>query len=456
MRERKLWRATRAFSPERRTFLTTCIGAMTATVAATAIGKDDLPTGTNPARKTVEIDADSGGSLQALLNRHAGSGAELRLKSPRPIPCLVQEQIIDGEKSIHPLLLPPGVHLDLQGATLQLDFRSNSYGVRLSNDSSIRNGTIQVVESQGKGLQACWHCGISIGAAYGDGGTPGNPSRFSTVRNWQIENITIDQPFETSAIQLMSEACHGVIRGVRILDSAKCLIGVGMDWGSVGPITSEDAKLPQMRQLWEAGKIYSTHPHDVLVENLRVGRLTRNVDGNDAGARCSACHNITLRDIHVAEAATAVAIFGGDLGYEFAREDQRPFAHTGYHIEDVRIDKALLYGLVLNGSADNIYRATRSHGYQAVRDPVHPGLDRPVLRKLTLQGGGERPNRQGVYAVAVTDGRLEDFAISNFDIGVHVEDWVRGLRFQNTRFAENQKDTQIEGATEPATGVEFL
>jgi hypothetical protein len=246
-----------------------------------------------------------------------------------------------------------------------------------------------------------------------------------------------------------------VIRNVTVLDSAKCLIGVGMDWGSVGPITTEDAQVPRMRRLWEAGQIYSTHPHDVLVENLKVGRLTRIVDGNDAGVRCSACHNITIRNVQVAEAAVAVAIFGGDFGYEFAREDQRERQHSGYLIEDVRIDKAWIYGLVLNGAADNVYRASRNHGYKPVRDPVHPGLDRPVIRNLTLRGGGDRPNRQGLYAVSLTDAQLVNFDIANFDIGVHVEDWVRGMQFQNTRFAGNRKDTQIEGATEAATGVVF-
>jgi hypothetical protein len=253
----------------------------------------------------------------------------------------------------------------------------------------------------------------------------------------------------------MSEACHGVIRNVRILDSAKALIGVGMDWGSVGPIRSEDELAPKMRQFWEAGEIYSTHPHHVLVENLKVGRLTRNVDGNDAGVRCSACHDITIRNVEIAEAATAVAIFGGDCGYEFAREDQRKFQHAGYVIENVRIDRALLYGLVFNGMADNIHRASRNLGYRPVRDPVRPGLVRPVVRNVTLRGAGDRKNRQGIYAVCLTDGRLENLTIENFDIGVHVEDWVCGMRFENTRFAGNGRDTQIEGATEPATGVVF-
>jgi hypothetical protein len=109
----------------------------------------------------------------------------------------------------------------------------------------------------------------------------------------------------------------------------------------------------------------------------------------------------------------------------------------------------------LNGSADNVYRASRNHAYRAVRDPVHPGLDRPAIKNLLLRGGGDRKNRQGIYAVAVTDAHLKNVDIEDFDIGVQVEDWVRGMRFDGARFAKNRKDTQIEGATEAATGVVF-
>jgi hypothetical protein len=119
-------------------------------------------------------------------------------------------------------------------ATLLLDLRSNSHGVRLSNHSGIRNGTIRVVRSENKGSQGIWHSAISIGAPYDDGGTPAKPGYFSKIEHWFIEDMTIDQPFAASAIQIMSEGCFGVIRRVRILDSKEALLGIGMDWGSVG------------------------------------------------------------------------------------------------------------------------------------------------------------------------------------------------------------------------------
>lgn len=416
--------------------------------ADTSVGLKEAPD------KIVPISVTTADELQRTLHRHAGTNQTLRLDKPVTLTCAVREELVGDEKSSHPLLIPPGVRLDLNGSTLLLDLRSNSCGVRLSNDSALRNGTIRVVRSEGKGSQACWHSGISIGAAYGDGGTPDKPGRFSTVSHWEVENITIDQPFAAAAVQLMSEACHGIIRNLRVLDSPQALLGVGLDWGSVGPMTSEDKEIPRMRKLWEQGLIYSTHPHDILIENIRVGRLTRNVDGNDAGVRCSACHRITIRHVEVREAATAVAIFGGDLGYEFARRDQRDLAHSGYLIEDVKIAKAQRYGIALNGSSDNVWRAHRQHGYDPVRDPVHPGIDKPVIRNAVLHGG-DLPNDQGIYAVSVTDGSFHNLDISGFDIGVHVEDWVRDLRFHKTKYADNKENTRVEGATEPATGVVF-
>lgn len=410
------------------------------------------PTGAAPPLKVVPVNPATADDLQQALFRHAESGNALRLERSVTIVCPVREDVIAGEKSAHALVVPAGVQLDLNGAELHLDLRSNSYGVRLSSQSAIRNGTIRVVESRDKGSQGCWHSGISVGAAYGEGGTPDKPGHFTTVAHWTIEDMTIEQRIPACCIQLMSEACHGTIRNVRILDSDKALLGVGMDWGSVGPITTVDAEIPRMRRLWEQGEIYSTHPHDILIEGIRVGRLRRNADGNDAGVRCSACHRITIRDVQVEEAAAAVAIFGGDLGYEYARPDQRDAAHQGYVLDDIRIENALRYGLVFNGSADNVYRSRLRHGYDAVLDPVHPGIDRLTVRHAVLRGS-HAPNSQGIYAVAVSQAELDDVDIAGFEIGIHVEDWVRGMRFRGCKLADNRRDKDIAGATEPPLDV---
>jgi hypothetical protein len=403
--------------------------------------------------QVVAVAPRDGDELQRALFRYAGTGHTLQLPQKSQLRLTVREERVGSHREIsrHPLLIPEGVRLDLHGSTLLLEFTVNAYGIRLSNDSALRNGTIRVVRSEGKGLQACWHSGVSIGAAYGDGGTPGQPGHFSTVSHWELADLVIEQPFPAAAVQLMSEACHGVIRRVTIADSKQALLGVGLDWGSVGPITSEDREIPRMRRLWEQGEIYSTHPHDVWIEGVRVGRLQRCRDGNDAGIRCSACDHITIRDLRVESAGVALALFGGDLGYEFARKDQRDRAHQGYDVDGVRIGRAEIFGLVLNGLADNVWRARENHRYDPVRDPSRPGLDRPVLRNLSLQGAGGKS--QGLYAVAVTDAQLDHVTIGGFETGVHPEDWVDGLTLTHAHLHDNTHDSRIEGVRSPAKRV---
>lgn len=400
------------------------------------------------------IEAHDGASLQQALDEHAGASGIVKISQPAELTCLVLESKVRDEISRHALLIPENIILDLNGSTLLLDLRSNSHGVRLSNHSGIRNGTIRIVRSENKGSQGIWHSAISVGAPYDDGGTPDNPGYFSRIEHWSIEDMTIDQPFAASAIQIMSEGCFGVIRRVHILDSKEALLGIGMDWGSVGKMTTADETIPHMRELWEKHQIYSTHPHDILIEDITVGNLTRNIDANDAGVRCSACYNIRIRNVHIASAAAAVAIFGGDCGFEFAPKELQPLAHTGYEIDGLSIDKAFRIGMVLNGLADNVYRSSLSHGYQLQLDPAQPGLSGVVIRNTHLTGDGS-PKSLGMFITAVSKVQLHDVMIINFDTGVRLKDWINGLQFKRCDLSQNKEAQSIGSSAAIPQGVVF-
>lgn len=400
------------------------------------------------------VDVSDGVALQQAMDQLIATGGAIRIHSPVELTCREQESVVAGEVSRHALLIPAGVDLDLNGSTLLLDLRSNAHGVRLSSRSAIRNGLIRVIRSENKGSQAIWHAGIGIGAAYDDGGTPQKPGHFSKVSDWKIENITIDQPFPAAAIQIMSEACHGVIRGVRILDSPNALLGIGLDWGSVGKMTSADDQIPGMRALWEKQEIYTTHPHDILIEDIDIGHLTRNVDTNDAGIRCSACYNIRIRNVHIASAASAVAIFGGDCGFEFAPRELEPLAHTGYRIENVVIGNSFRCGIVLNGLADNVYRSTLSHQYQPRIDPARPGLHGIIVSDSQFRCESAPPS-QGMFITAVSGAHVHNVLVSGFDIGVRVKDWIDGLHFRHVDLSRNNQPQSVSDVTATPDGVVF-
>ena len=122
---------------------------------------DDIDNLAGP--KPLVVTAIDGAALQKAMDRH--TGRTVRISEPTTITCSVLESVVGDEISRHALLIPPGIELDLNGSTLTLDLRSNSHGVRLSSNSAIRNGIIRVVHSEGKGSQAIWHSGISVGAS---------------------------------------------------------------------------------------------------------------------------------------------------------------------------------------------------------------------------------------------------------------------------------------------------
>lgn len=399
--------------------------------------------------------AQDGPALQNELHAIAKTGGTLRLPKSAQITCTKLTETISGEESAHALLVPQGVTLDLNGGTLLLALNDNCYGVRLMSDSAIRNGTIRIISSENKGEQRCWHSAVSVGAAYGFGGTVEKPSIFSYVSNWAIENLTIDQPYETSCIAIISEAHHGVIRNINILDSDKAVLGVGLDWGSLGPITTADEAYPRLRGLWENKEILSLHPHDILIENITVGHLNRmKGDGNDSAVRCSACHNITIRNVKVKTAGSAISIWGGDSGYEHAPEEYRHLGHTGYVIENVKIDHAKFYGVVFNGDADNVTRSIRNHGYDALLDTVHPGISGAVMKNLDLQGVNT-PGSRGIYLTACSDLTIDNAKVAGFETGLAVNDWVQRIKVTNAQLKDNKVEATVAGATEPPVDIEI-
>jgi hypothetical protein len=451
-------------SANRRQFLKTAtiatVGAA-ATTARTMLAKAKEPKNTRANHKqVVSMNVPTADALQAaMIKQSTAGGGIIRLAAGTTVTCVVRQDSVAAEASAHALLVPEGIELDLNGGNLLLDLRSSSYGIRLSNHSAIRNGSVRVIRSEGlprpaEQCQAIWHSAISVGAAYGSGGTVAKPGHYSTVSDWAMENLVIEQTAESSCIQLMSQACHGRIRNVHILDSAMAKIGIGLDWGTVGPVGTADETVPQMKKLWEKNEISSTHPHHVLIENITIGNLGRSVDGNDAGVRCSGCHHITIKNLQIESANCAIALFGGDFGFEFAPDEQRKVAHAGYLIDGVKIKKARLYGLVLNGAEDNVYRSCLNHGYKSIRDPVHPGLDKPIIRNAVLRGVRKLHSR-GVYVTATSGATFEKVDVSQFETGVAVRNWVRSLRFRKGRIADNQSNIEVGGATEEPVDVVF-
>jgi hypothetical protein len=375
---------------------------------------------------------------QKMLSMSEAGGGVLVLPKNSTLTATVRTVTYKGWASRHALLIPENVTLDLNGGTILLDLRSNSYGVRLTSKSTLRNGTIRLIRSEGASLQRIYHAAVSVGAAYGDGGTPDNPSYFSKIIGWRMENLSIDQPFDHSAIQLMSEAADGVITDIRIADSKEAPLGIGLDWGTVGPLHMADEKQKEMHQLFSQGKLYGTHPHDILIQKIRIGRLTKNENDDGAAAiRTSGCYNITIDDVEIKETGVGVALHAGDAGFEYARQPHRDIGHAGYLLKNIKVHKAFRKGIIVDGLSDNIYRAIYNHGDHASLSPVTPGINKPVIQNVWLRGDGFTGDC-GITIYYSVGARLENIDVAEFHKGIHIGIWTRDIMVSNSKIHDNK------------------
>jgi len=391
-------------------------------------------------------EALSGEALeQKMMEISAAGGGVLLLPNNSSVTAMVHSVTYKNWPSPHALLVPEHVTLDLNGGTILLDLRSNGYGIRLTSDSAIQNGTVRVVRSEGAGSQRIWHAGISVGAAYGDGGTPQTPSYFSKISKWRMEHLTVDQPAPQSAIQIMSESSEGIIRDIRISDSDKAALGVGLDWGTVGPLGMADELQPQMRRLFDEGKVYGTPPHDILIQKIRVGRMTLNEnDDGSAAVRTSGCYNITIDDVEVQEAAVGVAVHAGDAGFEYALEPHRHIGHAGYVIKNIVVHKAYRRGIIIDGIADNVYRAILHHGHHSALSTVTPGIDKPLVQHVKAHGA--LSSATGVLVQFSVGAKIEDVDVSGFQRGIHMKDWARNVTISQCKIHDNENAVVVSGS----------
>jgi len=393
-------------------------------------------------------------SLQAAINDcGAMGGGIVKLRPGTTIRCQSYrnpiEPLLQNKQS---LLVREGVMLDLNGGTIEIDPTETAHGIRLCSHSGIGNGLVRVVAERSTALQGIFNSGISVGAAYGEGGTAEQPSYFSAITDWRMENLTIDQPFARAAIQIMAGSNQGVITNVQVLDSERATHGIGLDWGTVGPLTSQDGALSEMRQLFEQGRVYSTHPHDISIEDVHIGRLANDENDDRAGLRASACYNITMRNVRVDGARSGIVLRGGDLGFEFALEPDRGLAHAGYSISGFTLSDIRGTGLLFDGLSDNVYRARLNLGYEPLLDPTYPGIKEASIRDGTIRGSGVSGST-GMRSFANSGGVFDRLDVQGFETGVRFEGWISGTAFRSGVVAYNNGFGLLIGIGGPEPGL---
>lgn len=246
----------------------------------------------------------------------------------------------------------------------------NTYGLRIGAvNSGVENGTIYVTSTGSPSSQLIFHACISIGEGNGLGGTVANPGYYTDVSNWYIRNMTLhtDRPY-APVIQGMGNCRDGFIENIQIPDSDYCT-GIQFDWSDIGTGLSV-SNLPGSRTAYDAGEVYTTHPHNIVITNITCGKLTVNPSG-DLGShivRTSACYNIYCENLFAERTSleTVLAV-GGNIGFELAKAEERTHRDKNIIFKNVACDFAENKAGFLYPYAIDIDRAVNNLTYLTLK-----------------------------------------------------------------------------------------
>jgi hypothetical protein len=371
--------------------------------------------------------SDDSAALQAAIDRaSAAGGGEVRLRAGAATVARAAPVVM------------PNVILDLNGGTLLLPLRErNATGVRLRSNATLRNGSVVVRSSGSPSLQGAAHAPVVVGPLYGEGGTPGRMSPDEGVSGWTIRDLVLSSDKNVDggggsrvgapAIQIMGGAHRGRIENIEVPDNPHMAGGVHLDWGTVGPIAS--ASIPASAAAFRAGRAFTTHPHDIVVRAIRIGRLTRPAGGGTwgtFGVRLSGVYNVEIGDVTI-ESVTGAAFAhtAGDLGFEFAPAAVKPFACRGIRFSGGIVrDGATAYLIWSDSHADNVGRET-ARGYRPMLDPIH--ATDIVFERIEGRASGTRGANFGIRVDHQRGGRIVDCVARGYRRGFYIDEQVDGL-----------------------------
>jgi hypothetical protein len=233
--------------------------------------------------------------------------------------------------------------------------------------------------------------------------------------------------------------------------------GVFMDWAMVGPIASAN-DMNINKEAFLAGAAYTTHPHNIKVRNVRIGRMTRKLTaaGGSFGVRLSGVYDVDVSGV-VIKAVTEAGFYhtAGDLGFEYAPQSVKPNACRGIRISDIEVlDASEGYLSWTNSWADNVGRAA-DRGYRPMLDPIH-------TTDLLLQNvrGAERSHSGANYGIRVDHqrgGSFVDCAVHGYRRGFYIDEQVYGVTLVRPVSSGNaEHGISVEHPSRPPRNIRIL
>lgn len=358
-----------------------------------------------------------------------------------------------------PLIIKDGVTLDMQGGKLYCALSGASdYGVNLRNYSRLLNADVEVSSSGSPGSQAGIHAPVLIGALAGDAGTVASPAAAEGVVGWVVANCKLWTNCDGKVgVQVSGGCANGLIENIEIPDSAYMFGAVHLDWNYLGTISSSD--IATSRTNFDAGTAYTTHPHNIVVRNVKIGALSRTKSGTDTGShgvRISGAYNVTVENVRAKQVTYALLrVTAGDVGGEFAPTAIKPLVLKGLKVRNIGAESTTDSWLAYCDSyADNVATAVSGSGYTSLMDPLHE-TDLEVVGAVGKGSGGASVT-EGLNIRQIRGGRFLDIDAQGYAYGCLVDELVYGVDIHGRFHGNRGHGIYVHHATNKPQDVRIL
>jgi hypothetical protein len=329
------------------------------------------------------------------------------------------------------------------GATVNCEVSAiNQCPVWLYGDKAkIRGGTINGVYSGAPSAQSFFGSAISVGLPNNCGDSAASPAAGQFMKGWEIDGCTLTTNRALyPVVSIMGGPNNGRVANNVVPDSATAS-GFHCDWGNTGTISA--TAIAAARVAFNAATAFTTHPHSIDFVNNSIGTLSVATSGDSGafGVRLSGCYNIRVDGMQIESVANTPYLHtGGDLGFEFARAEDKRHAYQGIVCRrmSVRIiANAALQGVFVDTLGDNVYREQFISGYVPLANPLWHG---DVLIEDCDFAGANQDNTYGARFIQARGVRITRTNLTRWKHGVLVDEMTRDITIDDNLITGNRED----------------
>lgn len=325
--------------------------------------------------------------------------------------------------------------INLNGSTIKGEFAVAEAGFNVqSNIVQIGNGSILLTGTLMGGYGGSLNCIYTGNEATGEG--------YHTLRYHDL-TVSTNRNDAGATIGFLGENRNFIVENITVPDNSQCRNIIGMEWAGT-PVGG------------------TGHPHNGIVRNINIGRLTYptfGAQGYAYGVWISAGFNIHVENVTMVQGYGLVMATRGDNAGTYAPESYKKLIGTGITVHNISISECFGYGIcaigshrsgTLTPSPFNVrFRGVKVIG-KKVAGNANFGLVLDQTNGVSLEDfefGGDIT--AGVTTVATNDNlKISHGVVADSDVyGMSLSNDCRWPKIRDVQFVRNNKAAGTGAAT---------